>query len=122
MLNEKVINLYHTEVGFPNGFTSPKGVYGLEWSQHADRARCDDRYGYIEKFATIDTKNFTVIEVGFNSVGRPVKIVLRGELDNKFDITFVLIPRAGSWLVKTVWLNYWNDTHKTLDQTKYTKP
>lgn len=114
--------LYHAEIGFPYGFKAPVGTYKLEWTNHADKARRDDRYGYIEMFDSINTNEFDVIELEVNSAGRPTKIVLRGELDNQFDVTFVLIPRVGTWLVKTVWLNYWNDTHKTLNKTKYTTP
>lgn len=113
--------LFHTDLGFPVKFQAPTGTYKLEWSNHANKARYDDRYGFIETFDTITTKDYTVIELLVED-GKIAKIVLRGELDNDFDITYVLIPRKGSWLVKTVWLNYWNDTHKTLDTSKYDRP
>lgn len=113
------MDLYHTEIGFPKAFVAPTARVSLEWSRHADAARTDDRYGVIPKFDTLPLAALTLIEIGVEA-GRVAKMLYRGHFNADIDVCFVLIPKAtGPWFVKTVWQNERNDTHKTLDRSKY---
>lgn len=111
------MELYHADIKLPDGFALPARRVNLRWSNHADFARTDDRYGVIPKFESLPLQAFEVIEVGVT--GRKVeKVVVRGHFNADLDVVFVLIP-GGTWFVKTVWINRRNDTHKTLDRSKY---
>ena len=112
------MELYHRDIGLPPGFTLPNRVVNLHWTRHAERARLDDRYGNIPHVPVLDLGQCNVIEVGLT--GRKVeKVVVRTPFDDYYDLVFVLIPQSGAWIVKTVWYNQANDTHKTLDRSKY---
>lgn len=112
------MRLYHADIGLPDGFRLPARYVNLKWSRHALNARLDDRYGVIPEFAGISLPDFEVIEVGLT--GRKVeKVVVRGHWTADLDVVFVLIPEGNEWFVKTVWSNRRDDTHKTLDRSRY---
>lgn len=97
----------------------PTARVRLLWTKHADHARTNDRYGDIPKVESIPLQSFQPIEVGVEN-GRVVKIVCRGHWTTTLDVVFVLIPTTrSSMTVKTVWVNERNDTHKTLDRSRY---
>lgn len=113
------MNLFHTDIGLPKNFVKPTGRVRLVWSRHADRARTDDRYGIIRRFSTATLDRLNVIEVGMEGE-KVCKILFRGRYTEDLDVCMVLVPMTkGSWLVKTVWVNERNDTHRTLDRSKY---
>lgn len=127
--------LFHRDLGFPKGFAAnpPTGKKNLEWSYHAEGSRLDDRYGEIPRIDHFNPENWSLIELGVEDQGngrsRISKLVYRAELDDDFDMCIVVIPRGKNakgqpspWLVKTVWLNEANDSHKTLNRTKYKIP
>jgi len=111
------MDLYHADIRLPEGFVSPTARVRLRWTEHANRARRDDRYGEIPSFTSLPLANFKVIEIGVEN-RRVVKMLVRGHYTKNLDICFVLIPGA-VWTVKTVWMNERNDTHRTLDRSKY---
>lgn len=113
------MKLYHADIRLPEGFVLPARTIKLEWTRHALRALTTDRYGLIPKFDHVDLTTKSVVEVGLE--GRLVrKVVIRGDLDGVHDIVYVLIPQGlNPWVVKTVWINERNDSHKTLDRSKY---
>lgn len=113
-----VMDLYHADIRLPDGFCLPNRITGLTWTNHADRARHNDRYGEIPKIPVIDLGLCKTIEVGMEN-GRVKKIVVRTRLDYDNDIVLVLIPGPGKWLVKTVWINERNDSHSTLNRSHY---
>ena len=111
------MDLYHADIRLPAGFSLPRERVTLRWTNHADTARTDDRYGIIPKFETLPLASFKVIEVGIT--GRKVeKVVIRGHYTREVDVIFVLIP-GRVWTVKTVWQNLRTDLHKTLDRSRY---
>lgn len=112
------MDLYHADIRLPDGFVAPTQRVALEWSRHAEQARQTDRYGDIPAFRTATLGNLDVIEVGVES-NRVSKILFRGRIDADRDLCMVLIPRTGSWLVKTVWINLNSDGHGTLDRSRY---
>jgi hypothetical protein len=111
------MDLYHAEIRLPEGFTMPTARVTLEWTRHADKSRTDDRYGIIPKFTSIPLSSFKPIEVGVEN-GKVVKIVVRGRWTKDLDVIFVLIP-GKTYTVKTVWINEYRDSHKTLDRSRY---
>ena len=113
------MDLYHSDIRLPDGFTAPTQRVTLKWTRHAEDARWDDRYGQIPAFTSIPLSQFKVIEVGVEG-NRVVKMVVRGHYTDEFDICFVLIP-GPQYVVKTVWMNRRNDVHKSLDRTKYVR-
>lgn len=113
--------LYHSEIRLPAGFVAPTQRVELSWTRHADSERTKDRYAEIPKFKGLSLKRFRVIEVGMIA-GIVSKIVFRGKLDDTNDVVIVLIPNGNRpWTVKTAWINKANDTHKTLDRSKYVR-
>lgn len=112
------MDLYHAEIRLPEGFVSPTARVALRWTNHADRARRDDRYGEIPRFRTATLANLRVVEVGVEN-GRTAKILFRGKMNATLDVCMVLIPGAREWTVKTVWINESKDSHSTLDRTRY---
>lgn len=113
-----LMDLYHTDIRLPDGFRLPNRMVELEWTRHAEGARHNDRYGTIPRVPVVNLGLCRTIEVGLE--GRRVrKVVVRTELDDTNDMILVLVPGPGKWTVKTVWINQKNDTHRTLDRSKY---
>jgi len=112
------MNLYHVDIGLPEGFALPARIVNLYWTRHATNARYTDRYGNIPELPVLDLSACNVIEVGLEGK-RVRKVVVRTPFDTFNDLVLVLIPDAGAWTVKTVWFNECNDTHKTLDRSRY---
>lgn len=88
----------------------------LQWTQHAERER-NDRYGQIPKVDSLPLSVFKPIEVETQG-NKVVKLVVRGHLTKDLDAVFVLIP-GPQYRVKTVWINQRDDTHCTLDRSRY---
>lgn len=112
------MDLYHAEIRLPDGFVPPTARVPLRWTNHADRARMDDRYGEIPRFRTASLGSLRVVEVGIEN-GRIAKILFRGRMSATLDVCMVLIPGTRAWTVKTVWINESKDSHGTLDRTRY---
>lgn len=112
------MELYHADIRLPDGFRLPNQVVNLYWTRHASRARLNDRYGEIPQIPVIDLGQCNVVEVAIE--GRKVcKVVVRTPFDTFNDLVLVLIPDRGAWTVKTVWFNRANDSHATLDRSRY---
>jgi len=80
------------------------------------RACVTDRYGrVIPPFSiTILAEQIIEVEVYNGGIG---KAVIRIPHCETYDLVLALFPREG--FVKTCWLNRKDDTHCTLDRTKY---
>jgi hypothetical protein len=85
------------------------------YSQHALNAK-SDRYGTIELPETITFSGENVFEVEIEN-NRVTKMAVRLPYKNDCDLCVVFL--MGSGFVKTVWLNKHEDTHKTLNLSKY---
>ena len=66
----------------------------------------------------INLSGSTIVEMEVRN-GKVMKVLARQAYDFKSDITFVILVR--DMTVKTVWLNGKDDTHRTLDASKYIK-
>lgn len=116
------MDLYHADIRLPDLYRSPAHRVNLQYSRHALKACQDDRYAKsIPVFDSIPLQCFETVELGVNpATGRIEKYVMRGHWTTDLDLIFVLIPSLTSaWFVKTVWINERNDSHKTLDRSKY---
>jgi hypothetical protein len=114
--------LWHADIRLPSCATLPDWRVSLVWSNHADGERIKDRYAReIPRFETLPLSRFEVIEVETTpDASRVTKWLVRGHWTTDLDLVFALIPtHKTSWFVKTVWVNERNDTHKTLDRSKY---
>jgi hypothetical protein len=116
-----VIKLYHADAyGFPQNAQSGARVLTLNYTYHARQAAQSDRYGAVDLPATLDTGAALLIEAEIDSGGALVKAVWRVRYDNELDLVLVVIPASAT--VKTVWINRHNDTHRTLDKSRYARP
>jgi hypothetical protein len=118
--------IYHADLGLPSDFVAPTHRIEISYGAHPDsHARAEaraDRYGEIRLPKTLSLKRMKVIEVGVED-GRISKILFRGRLDETRDLCIVLIPKGNKpWFAKTAWVNTTEDTHKTLDKSRYQIP
>ena len=113
--------LFHYQLGFPKDAKLRFGTLNLSWTKHALSECSADRYGIINPPQTLDTNTAQVIEAEItrkpNGSLYTEKVVYRLPYTEKKDMVIVVIPSSGR--VKTVWINVRNDTHKTLDESKY---
>ena len=110
--------IYHKEIGFPRGYTKPVGKKPTLLSRHAKDRSAEKGFVIPEN---VEMNDFDVIEIEMFA-GKVTKMVIRGEYDNYDDICIVVVPKGNAFFVKTAWLNAWDDTHKTLDVSKYGRP
>ena len=107
--------LYHFQLCIPHPYKKPVYEGNLEYSAHARREAESDRYGQIPLPERFDARGATLIEVeAVDAV--VVKQLWRQKLDDSRDLVLA-INRDGS--VRTVWVNVRNDTHRTLDPSRY---
>jgi len=116
--------LYHREIGFPSRVKLLFfGVgYRLDYSRHAKLACVRDRYGVISKppfTATVTANNLVEVEIEHGNI---VKLVIRVQYDENFDISLALAPDFHMATVKTCWLNRRDDIHETLKRELYKTP
>ena len=112
--------LYHNELALPYNLNKSFGEYKLRISGHAVNATEDKNVRFVyPSFVRVHYKN--VIEAETNEKGEIVKILIRIPYKYKsgYDLCIVIIPQGKQAQVKTAWLNKTDDTHKTLDMTKY---
>lgn len=110
--------IFHHSIGFPSNFRRPIGNFYTKPSRHAI-ARAQEKRIDIPRIVNLN--DFDIIELEMTN-GRIAKMVIRGEYDDYDDICMAIIPKRGIMFVKTAWLNHWNDSHKTLDRSRYGRP
>lgn len=115
--------LYHRDVFLP--YTVLNFDFGrscrLAYSRHAMLEALRDKLGTVMRppksivFADID-----IIEAEVTDGDTVTKLVVRLPYDNQRDIILVLRNFLdGAAVVVTLWTNAINDTHNTLDKSKY---
>lgn len=114
---------YHRDIGLPSNVTVPQKKVKCEHTGHSDRERWDDRYGVIPKVEEVDLATADVVEVT-TSNNRISKLLVRvpHPEDETLDVVMAIRPgedKREPWRVVTNWLNKRNDTHHTLDRSKY---
>lgn len=119
--------LFHTGVYVPDEVM--KRVVGktlrLRYSSHAINAAQDDRYGVIDlnripNPLRIDQGDIIEVERDDRS-GGVVKVLIRKTYDTVRDVILAVAGSGvpGEGVVKTVWFNRKDDTHRTLDPSRY---
>lgn len=88
----------------------------LNLSRHAVEAAASDRYGQITLPVAITFGGKDIIEAEVLEGGRVTKIVVRLRYNAEFDCCYA-IGEGGP--LKTVWLNRADDTHSTLNRSRY---
>lgn len=114
--------LYHKEVFWPRNrvFRWEGKKLNLKFSRHALEACLSDRYGTIVPPKQIVFKESDAFEMELTNNVLINKIVIRFKLNDKFDISMVLIlDGEDTAFVKTLWYNERTDAHDTLDKSKY---
>jgi len=116
--------LYHPEVYWPETLTGAVAAIGrvlrLTYSRHALEASVSDRVlRNIVLPDYIKVSDCEVVEAETDDSGKLSKVVLRTEYrqDSRYHLVLVVIP--GRNLVKTVWANRANDTHRSLNRSRY---
>lgn len=112
-----VTMLYHKDVFLPEVAKRLSFAVLLRYGPHAKQAAKNDRYGQIDLPVSLDTRKGELIEVEVQG-NRVTKTVYRLPYDNRRDLCIVL---SLDGFVRTVWSNLKNDSHKTLDTSKYAK-
>lgn len=114
--------LYHRDIFLPaKAVDIATGVYVLMLTNHAMSACRNDRYGDIVPPKHLQVNKGNIIELEVNDYGNPIKVVCRLPYDNRNDICIVAAMERNCLSVrcKTLWLNRKDDTHRTLDRSKY---
>lgn len=114
---------YHRDIGLPSNVTVPQRKVKCEHTGHSDRERWGDRYGVIPKVEEVDLTTADVVEVttANNRISKLLVRVPHPE-DETLDVVMAIRPgedKRDPWRVVTNWLNKRNDTHQTLDRSKY---
>lgn len=109
--------LYHAKLGLPTGVRLPYGVIQLVYSEHAKRAAFERGITSLPDY--LDLSRCRIIEVETDG-RKAVKVVYRLSHNERLDLVIVVLLKA-TYLVKTVWVNDKNDSHKTLCEAKYEK-
>lgn len=117
---------YNAAIGIPQRLLNElchTRPFKLHYSRHARQEALNDRNGRLSpdafplEFYTCWGK---IVEVTIDERENIEKIVVRRCIDEARDLVLVILPSTG--VVKTLWINFTSDTHKTLDITKYAKP
>lgn len=116
--------LFHYQLGFPKGAKLTFGTIYLYWTKHALSECSADRYGIIDPPNQLDTDKAQVIEAELSRLDDGSfytnKVVYRIPYTDTKDMVLVVSPGSGA--VRTVWINMKEDTHRTLDRSKYWTP
>lgn len=120
MKDKEGLWLYHYKLGIPLNISKPCYKGRLKFGTHALEESNADRYGVMKLPERFDGVGL-LIEVGCKDKNwylpeNIVKQVWRYKYNDKLDAVIVLQPDG---FVRTVWFNERNDSHKTLDKSKY---
>lgn len=112
-----MIRRYHVDLGLPHMNPSALPTLGaaLTYTMHAHQEARLDNVGHL---LPASLPSYTLIEVEMLDCA-PLKWVVRCGLDNERDVVLAI---TSDYIVKTVWVNRKNDTHRTLDTRKYNRP
>lgn len=138
-------SLYHVEVGFPARVRLPTKRKLAPTAHARNESTGDCRYKEFDMPLGIVFKGYDAhlvyrgedgadVRTGFVfeievEDGEVVKVGARCDYDDEYDITVILDPRGDGdsegtpeATLITCWLNKKDDTHDTLDESKYDEP
>lgn len=109
--------LFHKDVFAPAALFRSPGAIRVKYTRHARESAEDDRYGnlsaHLKDWVDMDEAEIVEVEVRDREI---TKRVVRVHADEKLDLVMVI---QADGLVRTVWGNLHDDTHKTLDRSKF---
>ena len=107
---------YHKDIYLPEQAKNLQFACVVEYTPHARREANSDRYGTIRLPAVFDSRNAELIDVTIdeNTIRRAL---YRMPYDDDKDLCLVIDPNTRKGI--TVWLNEKNDTHASLDASRY---
>lgn len=109
--------LYHKDLeNFPTLNVADKNVKP-RYTIHAFDSAENDRYGVILLPATINLSKAVIFEIEIGKNDTIEKVCIRMSYNKDYDLCMAIIPDG--LVVKTVWLNSVEDSHRTLDTGKY---
>lgn len=116
--------LCHYTLGFPADFRPPQGKFKLRYSRHAIEEAARDRHADLSAVIPpfIDTSKSQLVEVLFDKLRQPRKMVYRTPSEWGLDLVLTVYVDAYPWRVATVWANRRDDQHRTLDARRYDRP
>lgn len=125
--------LYHKDVFMPNGLSDKALQYTHSFFRLSNHLLEHFNSPDIKHFITekdlynsmkkVETEEFKPFEIETDMKGRVTKFVVRVPYNDKTDISIVYGVRNKNdeefHMIRTAWLNDANDTHTTLDASKY---
>ncbi len=127
MTNTVKPGLYHKALGLPTKLFQQfcDRDWTPEYSFHAQNEARGDRYGGIPLPTVLRFSLHQVVEVEVVDGPRAAKLLVRVPLDATRDLVLAFKPPTKydpSGFVKTVWINRNEDTHRSLNLSRYTRP
>lgn len=114
--------LYHKDIKLPEGIEVLKGQYKAIVTSHAQQSALNDRLGVFCYPEVITVDLDSIIEIEITEGNQIAKIVIRQSYNENCDLCMAIIPKVNNQaVIKTGWLNSKNDSHNTLDKSKYTQ-
>lgn len=126
--------LYHAEVFFEDWFEEVAvDLFNTNYSRHLrdhftydyDRTRysmTEDKLTTIIEELMNGEREFYLYEVEVEEPCFMIKAVIRTSYDDNYDASIVFAFDNNDYNVRTAWFNRKQDTHRTLDESKYYKP
>jgi hypothetical protein len=113
---------YHKDIFLPEYLLGDiPEVLELIWTNHAKDEAIKDKYSKIPIINRIHFDKKYVVE--YYEIKCGYKILIRIPYNDRFDMCLILLNEGNrEFVVKTVWMNMWNDNHKTLRKEKYVFP
>lgn len=136
-MNTNLNHLYHIDVYMPNELIEQvnhlkDSIEDYRFSYHLRTQMEDandkkhyinDERDFLDALNRMEEKQYLPFEVETFENGGTVlvtKFVVRVPYDKKRDITLVIAPKGEDIaVIKTAWLNFKNDVHSTLDESRY---
>jgi hypothetical protein len=111
---------YNKAIGFPDSIFIPKYKIHLFYSNHAtDKI---NQFGMCKYPIDIQLTIENIVELDTVDGKKIDNVVVRLPYNNTEGIVLSLMLFKRTAVVKTIWLNNINDTHQTLDKSKYDIP
>ena len=115
---------FHREVYMPKTVRFSSATFSLRYSRHAAEEAQGDRLGDLTMLlpTTYRIDPAQVVEAGMPDGHAIVThLLVRIPAAPGVDLCLALAPNEEGLTVKTVWANRSNDSHRTLDTTRYEK-
>jgi len=108
--------LFHSSLpNFPRLIIPDKKIKLDYSSRHVDTRAWEKNIRNLPE--SVNFRDAEIFEIETDNTGKLVKVCIRIAYNNNYDLCMPIL--VDGFIVKTVWLNSKNDSHVTLDITKY---